>query len=100
MNKNNNFDPDLVKQFLNEYQDRGMLKWQGFYLSDQTAKLREAENQQYETEHRERSREMSSAAINHVIQKALLKKLTKFIFSSFLKPLVIEAFLLLLISDK
>lgn len=76
MNKNDNFDPDLVKQFLNEYQDRGMLKWQGFYLSDQTAKLREVEKQQYETEHRERSREMSSAAINHVIQKALLKNLT------------------------
>lgn len=43
MSKKDNFDSDLVKQFLNEYQDRGILKWQGFYLSDQTAKLREAE---------------------------------------------------------
>lgn len=76
MNKNDNFDPDLVKQFLNEYQDHGMLKWQGFYLSDQTAKLREVEKQQYEKEHRERSHEMSSAVINYVIQKALLKNLT------------------------
>ncbi|MBA1392647.1 hypothetical protein EQ500_01950 [Lactobacillus sp. XV13L] len=40
-----NFDPNLVQQFLNEYHDRGMLKWQGFYLSDHTAKLNQCEKQ-------------------------------------------------------
>lgn len=38
MNKQE-FDPDLVTQFLNQYKDRGMMKWQGFYLSDYTASL-------------------------------------------------------------
>lgn len=38
MNKQE-FDPNLVTQFLNQYQDRGMMKWQGFYLSDHTASL-------------------------------------------------------------
>ncbi|MGR3741564.1 hypothetical protein [Companilactobacillus sp. DQM5] len=33
---NNNYDPNLVNAFLKEYQDRGMMKWQGFYLSDHT----------------------------------------------------------------
>lgn len=75
MNENYKFDSKIVQQFLNEYQDRGMLKWQGFYLSDQTSKLNKAARQQYETNHRKHSPEMTSEAINHIIQKALLKNL-------------------------
>ncbi|HAT55804.1 MAG TPA: hypothetical protein DCW31_11325 [Lactobacillus sp.] len=34
------YDPDLVKEFFHhDYVDRGMLKWQGYYLSDHTAQL-------------------------------------------------------------
>lgn len=75
MNENYKFDSKIVQQFLKEYQDRGMLKWQGFYLSDQTSKLNKAARQQYETNHRQHSPEMTSEAINHVIQKSLLKNL-------------------------
>ncbi|WP_281165400.1 hypothetical protein [Liquorilactobacillus sicerae] len=32
--------------FKNYYQDRGMLKWQGFFLSDHTQALKKATNQQ------------------------------------------------------
>ncbi|MEJ1319580.1 hypothetical protein QY890_01075 [Latilactobacillus sakei] len=44
MNKQE-FDPNLVTQFLNQYQDRGMMKWQGFYLSDHTASLNQADRE-------------------------------------------------------
>lgn len=75
MNENYKFDSKIVQQFLSEYQDRGMLKWQGFYLSDQTSKLNKAARQQYATNHRQHSPEMDSEAINHIIQKDLLKNL-------------------------
>lgn len=69
------FDSKIVQQFLSEYQDRGMLKWQGFYLSDQTSKLNKAARQQYETNHRQHSPEMDNETINHIVQKTLLKNL-------------------------
>lgn len=34
------YDPKIVQQFFDhDYQDRGMLKWQGFFLSDHTSAL-------------------------------------------------------------
>lgn len=46
MSSNNyDYDPSLVQRFLSEYQDRSMLKWQGFYLSDHTAKLNQDQEQ-------------------------------------------------------
>lgn len=75
MNENYKFDTNVVQQFLKEYQDRGMLKWQGFYLSDQTSKLNKSARKQYETEHRHHSSEMTSESINYIIKKALLKNL-------------------------
>lgn len=46
MSSNNyDYDPSLVQRFLSEYQDRGMLKWQGFYLSNHTAKLNQDQEQ-------------------------------------------------------
>ena len=35
---NNNFD-QKVEQFFKNYQDRGMKKWSGFFLSDHTLKI-------------------------------------------------------------
>ena len=42
MNKNKkHFDMDVVNNFFeHDYHDRGMVKWQGFYLSDHTAALK------------------------------------------------------------
>ncbi|WP_173005340.1 hypothetical protein AAEX98_02805 [Lactobacillus helveticus] len=37
---NQEFDLGTVKHFFeHDYHDRGMMKWQGFYLSDHTATL-------------------------------------------------------------
>ncbi|TFZ24236.1 hypothetical protein E2P76_15695 [Lactiplantibacillus plantarum] len=37
---NQDFDLGTVKHFFDhDYHDRGMVKWQGFYLSDHTAAL-------------------------------------------------------------
>ena len=39
--KNYDYDPDTVQIFFERYyQDRGMVKWQGYYLSDHTAALK------------------------------------------------------------
>ncbi len=36
-------DDRLVQRFFeHDYRDRGVIKWQGFYLSDRTADLKEA----------------------------------------------------------
>ena len=50
MGVNKNFDPALVQRFLDDYQDRGMMKWQGFMLSDHTAKLNKKAKAQAERE--------------------------------------------------
>ncbi|KJY59750.1 hypothetical protein JG30_12460 (plasmid) [Bombilactobacillus mellifer] len=75
MTEDYKFDSKVVQQFSNEYQNHGMLKWQVFYLSDQTSKLNKSARQQYETEHRQHSKEMTREAINHIIKNALLKHL-------------------------
>ncbi len=47
MNNHKNFDMDVVNHFFeHDYRDRGMLKWQGFYLSDHTAALNHQRDQQ------------------------------------------------------
>lgn len=70
---NNKFDAQLVQQFLSEYQDRGMLKWQGFYLSDHTSKLKQMAQQQKNQEQQQHLRQMTTAAIVQVIQQAYQK---------------------------
>ncbi|MBO2720042.1 MULTISPECIES: hypothetical protein [Lactiplantibacillus] len=43
---NQDFDLDTVKHFFeHDYHDRGMMKWQGFYLSDHTAALNQQNRQ-------------------------------------------------------
>lgn len=43
---NQDFDLDTVKHFFEHvYNDRGMVKWQGFYLSDHTAALNQQKKQ-------------------------------------------------------
>ncbi|AVK60346.1 hypothetical protein C5Z25_00495 [Lactobacillus sp. CBA3605] len=40
MNKPDDFDMTIVNRFFtSDYHDRGMVKWQGFYLSDHTSAL-------------------------------------------------------------
>lgn len=43
---NDEFDMGVVNDFFrHHYQDRGMLKWQGFYLSDHTAVMKKEAGQ-------------------------------------------------------
>ncbi|MCT3399191.1 hypothetical protein [Lentilactobacillus hilgardii] len=43
---NQDFDLGTVKHFFeHDYHDRGMMKWQGFYLSDHTAALNQQKQQ-------------------------------------------------------
>ena len=79
MSSNNyNYDPSLVQRFLSEYQDRGMLKWQGFYLSDHTAKLNQGQEQAKARQQHQHlsSAQMSETQITQIINQAVIKHLT------------------------
>ena len=75
-NSRDNFDPNLVTQFLNQYRDRGMMKWQGFYLSDHTASLNKIDQQDAKRLNREHSEQMSVEEVQSVINKAITKHLS------------------------
>ncbi|GKQ42969.1 hypothetical protein RD055328_08920 [Companilactobacillus sp. RD055328] len=68
------YDPELVAKFFNEYQDRGTVKWQGFYLSDHTAAVKKEENSINENTKRTHAEEMSSFKIQEVINMAIKKE--------------------------
>lgn len=79
MSSNNyDYDPSLVQRFLSEYQDRSMLKWQGFYLSDHTAKLNQDQEQaKARLQHQHlASAQMSEAQITQIINQVVMKHLT------------------------
>lgn len=69
------FDSKLVTQFLkHDYHDRGMMKWQGFYLSDHTS-VRAKEARNFNTQlRRTHLTKMSVEQINGVINEAIVKK--------------------------
>ncbi|RHW44620.1 hypothetical protein DS832_08895 [Bombilactobacillus bombi] len=72
---NSKFDQHLVQKFLTEYQDRGMLKWQGFYLSDHTSKLNQLHKHDHEVWQRQHSEQMAAKEIVEVIDEAVTKNL-------------------------
>lgn len=69
------YDPDLVTRFLHEYQDRGMMKWNGFYLSDHTSKFNKMAKSDQKNRERSHSEQMENTEINAVINQAIVKKL-------------------------
>lgn len=68
------YDPDLVTRFLHEYHDRGMMKWNGFYLSDHTSKYNKMEQSNKKKRDRNHSVQMSEEEIISVINQAVVKK--------------------------
>lgn len=68
------YDPDLVTRFLHEYHDRGMMKWNGFYLSDHTSKFKKMAKTDQINRDRKHSEQMSEAEIVAVINQAVIKK--------------------------
>lgn len=75
MSRKYEFDPNVVMQFLNQYQDRGMMKWQGFYLSDHTASLQKVNRNDQLKLNRAHSEKMETEDIEQVINNAVVKKL-------------------------
>ncbi|WP_235804319.1 hypothetical protein [Latilactobacillus graminis] len=75
MSRKYEFDPNVVTQFLNQYQDRGMMKCQGFYLSDHTASLQKVNRNDQLKLNRAHSEKMEAEDIEQVINDAVVKKL-------------------------
>ncbi|GAY72705.1 DNA-directed RNA polymerase beta subunit [Lentilactobacillus kosonis] len=67
------YDPDLVSEFFSAYHDRGMMKWQGFYLSDHTKQLEQEYQQETITNLRQRTAEMTPEEIATNIDQAYTK---------------------------
>lgn len=69
-------DQEAENFFNHDYIDRGMIKWQGFYLSDHTSAL----NAEHETKDKILQREvlpqMTVTEITDVINKAIVKNKT------------------------
>lgn len=70
---NREYDPELVTKFFKEYEDRGTMKWQGFYLSDHTVAIAKEENQLDKNIKRSHSKQMNEFEIQQVINKAIEK---------------------------
>lgn len=71
MKNNYQFDLDTVKRFFKyDYHDRGMLKWQGFYLSDHTAALKKADHHSEANEHVKAHSQQSLETIAALLSKS------------------------------
>lgn len=70
------YDDESAQQFFMEakqvYQDRGMVKWVGFYLSDHTAVLKQAAQKRHQVNLAKK--EQSLAEISRFLQQAFLQK--------------------------
>ena len=53
--------------FSHDYQDRGMVKWQGYYLSDHTEDVKKKEALEFARQNRKRMPEMSLADMTAII---------------------------------
>ncbi len=73
MNLNEQFDLGLVNDFFkHDYHDRGMVKWQGFYLSDHTSALNK-QTHQLNQKYSQRPQQ-SLATITEILASAYNKK--------------------------
>jgi len=72
----NDFDPQLVQRFFDhDYHDRGIMKWQGYYLSDHTSALNQEAQEKDVRLNQKTPPKMSTADINAAINHALIKSL-------------------------
>lgn len=71
---NRDYDPDLVTQFLkHDYHDRGMMKWQGFFLSDHTSSLNKIDKQKSAAFSQQHGPSMDQEEIAEKINLAIVK---------------------------
>lgn len=66
-------DQEAENFFKYDYIDRGMIKWQGFYLSDHTSALNAEHEAQNKALNREIPPQMTSEEITSVINQAIVK---------------------------
>lgn len=67
-------DSNLINQFLKyDYHDRGMMKWQGFYLSDHTSARTKKSNEEKSKQALTHAIKMTSHEIAEVINSAIMK---------------------------
>ncbi len=71
---NDEYDPNLVNQFLKyDYYDRGMMKWQGFYLSDHTSVLDKNNRVQDRKRNEKHIEAITAEMIANTINDAIVK---------------------------
>ena len=58
---------------LSDYNDRGIVKWQGFFLSEHTAEIEKFTKEEYKFN--EAKELMSEQEVSRIIEQALLRKL-------------------------
>ena len=67
-------DSNLINQFLKyDYHDRGMMKWQGFYLSDHTSARTKKSNEEKSKQALTHAIKMTSREIAEVINSAIMQ---------------------------
>lgn len=74
MDKTDDIDETTLKQAANffkyDYHDRGMVKWQGYYLSDHTEHVNKVAHQVTDANNRTRQPEMTPEAIAQILFEA------------------------------
>lgn len=73
MNKYPNYSETRRDQFLHDYNDRGMTRWFGFYLSDHSAALRHKKQQEAYLHAQFHHQKMNFSTIATEISRALVK---------------------------
>lgn len=66
-------DAQVQDFFDNHYVDRGMKKWQGFFLSDHTSALKQKQTEDNEILVREAKKQMAIKNISETINQAIVK---------------------------
>ncbi|EJO00169.1 hypothetical protein [Oenococcus oeni] len=65
-----NYDPKIRDRFIRCFQDRGMLKWGGFYLSDHTRVIEKSAKYRAEKQSRYLKEQMNFHKISEVLFRA------------------------------
>lgn len=60
--------------FKHDYHDRGLKKWQGYFLSDHTQRINTIRKRRHENKARHLHEQMSAATISEVIKRAMIKE--------------------------
>ncbi|SJZ84679.1 hypothetical protein [Fructilactobacillus lindneri] len=60
--------------FKHDYHDRGLKKWQGYFLSDHTQRINVIRKRRHENKTRQLHEQMNATAISEVVSRAMTKQ--------------------------